>query len=64
MQVRAGEGPARTCTWADFVRSRADTLPASDFFETVTPSGARVYAFAAVGQASEGMEHAARPGNC
>jgi hypothetical protein len=29
-------------TWADFLRSQADALPACDFLETVTLSGARM----------------------
>ncbi|MFC5959331.1 integrase core domain-containing protein [Streptomyces pratens] len=46
--------PERTSsTWADFLRSRADALPACDFFETVTLTGARLYVFA-------GIEHAGR----
>ena len=41
----AGIGPApeRTCsTWADFLRSPADALPACDSFEAVTLTGARL----------------------
>ncbi|MDN3059894.1 integrase core domain-containing protein [Streptomyces hygroscopicus] len=30
-------------TWADFLRSQADALPACDFMETVTLSGIRMY---------------------
>ncbi|KUL22208.1 integrase core domain-containing protein [Streptomyces regalis] len=33
-------------TWTDFLRSQADALPACDFFEAVTLSGARLYVFA------------------
>jgi transposase InsO family protein len=35
-------------TWADFLRSQADALPACDFFETTTLSGARLYVFAVI----------------
>nr|WTB31053.1 helix-turn-helix domain-containing protein [Streptomyces sp. NBC_00830] len=36
--------PERTShTWAGFLRSQADALLACDFFETVTPLGARMY---------------------
>ncbi|MEU1600009.1 integrase core domain-containing protein [Streptomyces sp. NPDC005708] len=46
--------PERTSsTWADFLRSQADALPACDFFETVTLSGARMYVFGVI-------EHATR----
>ncbi|MFI6062628.1 hypothetical protein [Streptomyces sp. NPDC051286] len=38
-------------TWADFLRSRADALPVCGFLETVTLSGARLYAFAVIGHA-------------
>lgn len=41
----AGIGPAperASRTWADFLRSQADALPACDFLETVTLSGARL----------------------
>lgn len=40
-------------TWADFLRSQADTLLACDFFETRTLTGARLYVFAVI-------EHATR----
>ncbi len=40
-------------TWADFPRSRTDALLACDFFETVAPTGARLYVFAVI-------EHAGR----
>lgn len=40
-------------TWADFMRSQADTLLACDFFETRTLTGARLYVFAVI-------EHATR----
>jgi transposase InsO family protein len=52
----AGIDPAPergSTTWADFLRSQADALLACDFFETVTLSGARLYAFAVI-------EHATR----
>jgi putative transposase len=39
-------------TWADFLRSQADTLLACDFLETVTLSGARLYVFAVIEHAS------------
>jgi hypothetical protein len=35
-------------TWADFLRSQADALPACDFFETLTLSGARMHVFAVI----------------
>jgi putative transposase len=44
----AGIDPAperSATTWAAFLRSQADALPACDFFETVTLSGARLYVF-------------------
>ncbi|WP_406729170.1 integrase core domain-containing protein [Streptomyces sp. GD-15H] len=45
--------PERTSsTWADFLRSPADALPACDFFETVTLTGARLYVFAVIEHAS------------
>jgi putative transposase len=40
-------------TWAQFLRSQADALLACDFFETVTLTGARMYALAVI-------EHAQR----
>ncbi|WSX17837.1 integrase core domain-containing protein [Streptomyces sp. NBC_00988] len=44
--------PERTSsTWADFLRSQADALPACDFFETITLSGTRLYVFAVIGHA-------------
>ena len=52
----AGIDPAperSATTWAAFLRSQADALLACDFFETVTLSGARLYAFAVI-------EHATR----
>ncbi|MFD0224442.1 integrase core domain-containing protein [Streptomyces hirsutus] len=39
-------------TWGDFLRFQADALLACDFFETVTPSGARSYVFAAIEHAN------------
>ncbi|WP_203863512.1 integrase core domain-containing protein [Planobispora rosea] len=39
--------------WADFLRSQADALPACDFFEVCTLTGARLYVFAVI-------EHATR----
>ncbi|GCB51512.1 integrase core domain-containing protein [Streptomyces sp. NL15-2K] len=50
----AGIDPAPergSSTWTDFLRSRADALPACDFFEAVTLSGARLYVFAVIGHA-------------
>jgi putative transposase len=45
--------PERACaTWADFLRSQADALLACDFLETVTLTGARMYVFAAIENAS------------
>jgi hypothetical protein len=38
-------------TWTDFLRSQADALPACDFFEALTLSGARLYVFAVIGHA-------------
>ena len=41
----AGVDPAperASSTWAAFLRSQADALPACDFFETVTLSGAQM----------------------
>ncbi|MFD5658590.1 integrase [Streptomyces hirsutus] len=40
-------------TWADFLRSQAEALPAYDFFGTVTLTGTRPYVFAVI-------EHATR----
>jgi putative transposase len=51
----AGIDPAperASSTWADLLRSKADALPACDFLETVTLSGARLYVFAVVEHAS------------
>ncbi|MFF0116472.1 integrase [Streptomyces prasinus] len=51
----AGIDPApdrASSTWADFLRSQADALPACDFLETVTLSGARLYVFAVIEHAS------------
>ncbi|MFC6087390.1 integrase core domain-containing protein [Sphaerisporangium aureirubrum] len=46
--------PARaSTTWADFLRSQADALPACDFIETVTLNGQRQYILAVI-------EHATR----
>ncbi|GGL57816.1 hypothetical protein GCM10014719_69060 [Planomonospora parontospora subsp. antibiotica] len=39
--------------WADFLRSQADALPACDFFQVRTLTGARLYGFAVI-------EHATR----
>ncbi|MGI5246059.1 hypothetical protein [Dactylosporangium sp. CA-139066] len=45
--------PQRTCsTWADFLRSQADTLLACDFFETVTLTGTRLYVLAVIEHAN------------
>ena len=41
-----------SATWADFLRSQAGALPACDFFETVTLSGARLHVLAVIGHAS------------
>jgi len=52
----AGTDPAPergATTWAAFLRSQADVLPACDFFETVTLGGTRLYVFAVI-------EHATR----
>src|SRR5205085_3360240 len=52
----AGIDPAperSATTWAAFLRSQADALPACDFFEAVTLSGARLYVLAVI-------EHATR----
>jgi hypothetical protein len=40
-------------TWADFLRSQADALPAADFFETITLNGQRQYILTVI-------EHATR----
>ncbi|MEW1838407.1 hypothetical protein AB0392_10675 [Nonomuraea angiospora] len=46
--------PERTATtWAAFLRSQAGALPACDFFEVRTLTGARLYVLAAI-------EHATR----
>ncbi|MEU5647463.1 integrase core domain-containing protein [Streptomyces milbemycinicus] len=45
--------PQRTdTTWAAFLRSQADALLACDFFETITPTGARLYVLTVIEQAS------------
>jgi transposase len=52
----AGIDPASertSSTWADFLRSQADALPACDFFETIPLTRARLYVFAVI-------EHAGR----
>ncbi|MBL3670869.1 transposase [Streptomyces sp. M2CJ-2] len=51
----AGIDPAperASSTWAGFLHSQADALLACDFFETVTPSGVRLYVFAAIEHAN------------
>jgi hypothetical protein len=51
----AGIDPAperSSATWADFLRSQAETSLACDFFETVTLSGARLHVFAVIEHAS------------
>lgn len=51
----AGTGPAperAVTTWAGFLRSQADALPACDFLETITLSGTRLYVFAVLERAS------------
>jgi putative transposase len=51
----AGIDPAperASTTWAGFLRSQADALPACDFFETVTLSGGRMYVFVVIEHAS------------
>jgi transposase InsO family protein len=53
---QAGVDPAperASSTWADFLRSQADALPACDFIETVTLNGQRRYILAVI-------EHATR----
>jgi transposase InsO family protein len=35
-------------TWADFLRTQADAMPACDFLETVTLTGARLYVLAVI----------------
>src|SRR5207253_2572974 len=46
--------PKRTSTtWATFLRSQAEAIPAADFFETVTLTGTRMYILALI-------EHATR----
>ena len=52
---QAGIDPAperTTATWASFLRSQAGALLACDFFETVTLTGARLYALAVIEHAS------------
>ncbi|MFI1990983.1 hypothetical protein [Actinoplanes sp. NPDC020271] len=45
--------PERTnSTWARFLRSQAQTIVAADFFETVTSTGARLYALAVIEHAT------------
>ena len=44
-------------TWADFLRSQAETLLACDFIETVTLTGQRQYILAVI-------EHTNRRGRC
>lgn len=52
-EADADPAPGRaSSTWADFLRSQADALLACDFFEAVTPSGARLYVFAVIEHAS------------
>jgi hypothetical protein len=51
----AGIDPAperASSTWADFLRSQADALLASDFLETVTLTEARMNVFAVIEHAS------------
>ncbi|WP_435858357.1 integrase core domain-containing protein [Streptomyces sparsogenes] len=51
----AGIDPAperNSSTWASFLRSQADALPACDFMETVTLSGARIYVLVVIEQSS------------
>jgi transposase len=53
---QAGLDPAperASTTWADFLRSQADAMPAADFIETVTLNGQRQYILAVI-------EHATR----
>jgi hypothetical protein len=53
--TEAGIDPAPergSSTWTDFLRSQADALPACDFFEALTLSGARLYVFAVTGHAN------------
>ncbi|MFI6505836.1 hypothetical protein [Nonomuraea typhae] len=52
---REGLDPAperATTTWADFLRSQAEALPACDFIETVTLEGRRQYILAVIEHAS------------
>jgi hypothetical protein len=52
-QAGIDPAPERTSTtWASFLRSQADGLLASDFFETVTLTGARLYVLAVIEHAS------------
>ncbi|WP_158632172.1 hypothetical protein [Micromonospora sp. Llam0] len=51
----AGIDPAldrATTTWTQFLRSRAETLLAVDFLDTITLSGTRLYILAAIDHAS------------
>jgi transposase InsO family protein len=52
----AGIDPAPerpSTTWADFLRSQADALPACDFVEPVTLTGARMYVLTVIEHASQ-----------
>jgi hypothetical protein len=49
--------PQRTSTtWATFLRSQAEAILAADFFETVTPTGTRMYILAVIEHATDGYE--------
>jgi transposase len=53
-QAGVDPAPQRTsATWATFLRSQAQAIIAADFFETTTPTGARLYVLAVI-------EHATR----
>ena len=55
MLTEAGIDPAperAASTWADFLRSQADALLASDFLETMTLTGTRMYVLAVIEHAS------------
>ncbi|AUA08112.1 IS481 family transposase [Streptomyces sp. SID8382] len=52
-EASIGPAPERaSSTWTDFLRPQADTLLTSNFFETVTLSGARIHVFAVIEHAN------------
>ena len=52
-QAGIDPAPQRTATgWATFLRSQAQAIIAADFFETTTLTGARLYVFAVIEQAT------------